>query len=185
MSTSKHALLIDACIASGLSDPADVKLIRALKIVILLQKGPVGLAMTRTLRREWMDHASRYMLRFLARMESRRKVDNYSEKRVADFRSAIENHVDQQGKRAEIYKDAHLTEAALLHSIAIMSIDEKQRRMLADLSEHYLPLQNLQWFNPCHESDDIQYWMNHAPHDASLGTLEKFKQARANTNESP
>jgi hypothetical protein len=171
MTSLQHHLLIDACVASGLSDPADASLIQALKVVGALQRGSVGLAMTPELRREWMKHASRYMVNFLARMESRRRVSNFSDKRVADFRKAIETHVKQDSARNAIWKDAHLTEAALFYSMAILSLDEKQRKHLRVLADHYPPLRSIQWFNPSHPSDSCHYWATKTPHDRSIGKL--------------
>jgi hypothetical protein len=104
-------------------------------------------------------------------MESKRRVSNYTHKRVADFRVAIKKHVHDTGNRRAIEKDAHLTEVAIRYGIAIMSLDEKQRKLLQTLAEKYNTLSSIQWFNPTDEDDSCHRWLREAPHDRSIGTL--------------
>lgn len=108
--------------------------------------------MTPMLRAEWRDHASPTMVGWLATMESRKRVRSERDVRVNDLRQAIAE-VDNAGVRDALEKDAHLSEAALMHGVPIASQDDRQRRFLNDLGDVYPLASRLQWFNPVSDTE--------------------------------
>ncbi|WP_253833433.1 hypothetical protein [Actinokineospora globicatena] len=92
-------------------------------------------------------------------MESRRRVGHFKDRKVADFRRVLKR-VEDPHIRAAIEKDAHLTEAALLLNIAVISLDNKQRVYLCALAERYKKLGGLQWINPTEVGEDCLVWLS-------------------------
>lgn len=114
-----------------------------------------GVMMTPALQAEWRKHASRLMTAWLVVMEQRGRVRRSADRRVADLRAAILDLPDP-GIRAELEKDLHLSEVAIMHGVPVMSLDDKQRRFLRDLAETYAASGRIQWVNP--HRDDVALW---------------------------
>jgi hypothetical protein len=111
-----------------------------------------GALMTPTLRAEWRKHASPTMVGWLASMESRRRIRAERDRPVRDLRDALEQ-VEDQGVKAAIEKDLHLSEAAVWHAVPVASQDDRQRRFLAGLASSYPRAGKVQWFNPVRDTD--------------------------------
>jgi hypothetical protein len=152
-----HAI-VDASVARSASDPARVPVTEACLLVARLLESReclTGAVMTPALQSEWKKHASRLMSAWLVSMEQRGRVRREKDRRVADLRAAIES-VPDGGVRAALAKDLHLSEAAIMHRVPVLSLDDKQRRFLRDLGQTYAPAARLQWVNPV--SDDSEAW---------------------------
>lgn len=99
------------------------------------------------LRREWIKHANKTFLSWLARMESRRRVRLVETRRSSDYRSAL-RAIENDGIRTAMDKDVHLVELALFGQHPVASCDDRQRRYVRELSDAYPPLGDIQWVNP-------------------------------------
>lgn len=95
------------------------------------------------------------MTAWLVSMEQRGRVRREKDRRVADLRAAVED-VQDRGVRAALEKDLHLSEAAIIHRVPVVSLDDKQRRFLRHLSDSYAAAGKIQWVNPL--SDDVDTW---------------------------
>ncbi|GAA1910965.1 hypothetical protein GCM10009737_10520 [Nocardioides lentus] len=85
-------------------------------------------------------------------MESRRRVRREADAPVRDLRSEIAAVADD-GIRAALLKDIHLSEAAILYGVPVASQDSRQRRYLEQVGESYALAAKVQWFNPVQDSD--------------------------------
>lgn len=143
-------LVIDANVARSCNDPTDNE--DAATCYLFLQQlarrdRETGVIVNDDLEREWHAHASGAFVRWLARMEYRKRVVRVGVRKVADYRKAIDT-VDEAGIRAALEKDVHLVELALLESSPIVSRDDRQRKYIQLLIEHYPLLRTVQWINP-------------------------------------
>jgi hypothetical protein len=95
------------------------------------------------------------MTSWLVSMVQRKRVKRFDDRRVSDFRSMVDGISDEAIREAMI-KDAHLTEAAIIHHLPVASHDAKQRRYISDLGRQYPLMKKVQWFSP--EEDDLNAW---------------------------
>ncbi len=132
-------VLVDANVARSATEPAKHSTSRAclLAATTLAHKDCVtGAAITPALQTEWQRHASPMMVRWLANMEARGRLRREKDRAVADLRSAVAEEADE-GVRAALEKDLHLSEAAVWHTLPVLSQDAKQRGFLLRLAERY------------------------------------------------
>jgi hypothetical protein len=115
--------------------------------------------MTPELQAEWQRHATRFMTRWLAMMEQRCRVRRERDRRISDLRDAVSKFVQEAEKRRVILKDIHITEAAILLGFAVFSFDDKQRRVLLELSSNYQLVGSVQWFNPESDAGESMNWL--------------------------
>jgi len=156
-------IIVDANIARSCADPGRHKTSSdCLRLIRLLQgkNSTIGVAVTPTLAAEWKKHASRTFVAWWVSMESRGRVRHEKDQRVNDYRSSLLALTDK-GVRAGMEKDAHIVEAAILHSFPVASQDDTQRRQLAALSASYTLLASIQWFNPTSATDWEDWVANH------------------------
>ncbi|MFF2270030.1 hypothetical protein ACFVTZ_17340 [Cellulosimicrobium cellulans] len=154
MTTNSH-VLVDANIARSCADPARHETSESCLRLIRLLEGKacgVGVALTPILEEEWRKHATRTFVSWWAAMESRKRIRRESDRRVGDYRRALEE-VEDAGVADAMAKDAFLVEAAILHGFHVASQDERQRRYIAALSSEYALLSGVQWFNPVIDSE--------------------------------
>jgi hypothetical protein len=158
VTTPPSHVIVDASVATYVGDPprhpgsaACLSLVR-----LLAGKGcATGAVMTPALQAEWRAHAPALMVSWLASMESRGRIRREQDKNVSDLRAAVANVADD-GIRAAMEKDLHLSEAAILHRVPVASHDNRQRRYLAALVATYGTAGRIQWFSPI--SDDPDQW---------------------------
>lgn len=146
----ENHVIIDANIAQSCADPARHETSRAclqLMRIIGDKSSVVDLLITPLLHDEWQAHASRTFKRWWAGMESRRRVRREGDKRVADYRAAIDALSSPKARR-EVEKDAHIVEAALLHGVPVASRDDAQAGYVLAMIETYPLAGNVQWMNP-------------------------------------
>jgi hypothetical protein len=152
-SPSSH-VLVDANVARSARDPARHPTSSACwKLAKLMSSRDclTGALMTPALRAEWRKHASPTMVGWLASMESRNRIRAEHDRPVRDLRRAVAEV--EEGVRAAIEKDLHLSEAAVLHGVPVASQDDQQRRFLRELSSSYSLAGKVQWFNPVSDTD--------------------------------
>jgi hypothetical protein len=154
-------LVVDASVASSCNDPASSD--EAANCFLFLQqisnkRNATGVVVNPELDREWALHASRTFTRWLATMETRKRVYHTEERRSRDYRSVVAGVVDD-GIRAALEKDIHLVELALFGQYPVASRDDKQRRYVGDLIPEHEVLGAIQWINPVKE-DDWPAWFS-------------------------
>lgn len=171
MTGPNRHILIDASVATSVSDPARHPTSAAcLALVRQLEKKDcaTGAAITPALQAEWKKHASRLMVSWLVGMELRGRLRRERDRSVRDLRNAVGQVVDD-GIRAALNKDLHLTEAALLNGLPVASHDNRQRRYLVGLIPAYNTVGRIQWFSPVSDdSDEWKPWLDAGCEDASI-----------------
>jgi hypothetical protein len=148
-------VLVDANVARSARDPARHPTSTAcwrLAKLMASRDCETGALMTPALRAEWREHASPTMVGWLASMESRSRIRAERDRPVRDLRNAV-SAIEDDGIRAAIEKDLHLSEAAVLHGAPVASQDDKQRRFLTELASSYRLAGKVQWFNPVSDAD--------------------------------
>lgn len=100
-------------------------------------------------------------------MESRGRVRREPDRPVRDLRNAVAK-VDNDGVRAALEKDIHLSESAILNGLPVASRDERQRKFLSELAEDYGAAGRIQWLNPVsHEAEEWSAWVHEGCIDRS------------------
>lgn len=154
-------ILVDASIAKSAADPARHEVsLACLEFSRVLEDRSckTGVAMTPQLEDEWRRHASRYMTSWLVSMETRKRVRHIRDRRVRDFRMVVAG-IEDDGIRAAILKDSHLSEAALSYAIPVASRDDRQRRYLSCLVADYPLAGAIQWLNPEKPQGSWRHWI--------------------------
>lgn len=162
--------IVDTCVAASVGDPTSPRYQTARDVVDFLKSGPVGICMTDELLIEWRKHASRYMTRWLASMVSRGRTRHEIDKRVNGYRRALLKIPENQG-RAAIVKDAHLVEAAILHGLGIISLDDRQRKLLRRFVASYELVGKVQWFNPVDQHSECLRWLKDGAIDRHISRI--------------
>lgn len=169
MTQAQAHVLIDASIAQSANHPARHPTnVACMSLVRLLEDraSKSAPAMTPSLQEEWRQHATAFMVSWLARMESRGRLRREPDVRVNDLRSAIEG-VSEEGIKTALLKDVHLSEAAIWHGFIVASRDDRQRRYLGEVvANSYELAGKIQWVNPVVDSD-WEIWVSEGCEDAS------------------
>jgi hypothetical protein len=168
----RRYILIDANIARSCADPARHETSSACLSLLLrvARKGSsVDLAVSPLLQEEWINHASKYFIKWYASMTSRGRVKSFADKRVNDYRDVISNVADD-GVRQALIKDAHVVELALIHHFPVASQDDRQARYVRDISATYSLARRVQWFNPVTTPGWVE-WIDSACSDTELFML--------------
>jgi hypothetical protein len=156
----KGTLIVDACVAQGVGHAnANIDVVEAKRVLDALKDGPAGILMTPLLMQEWKNHASRFMIRWLAQMQSRKRIIRRPDRRVQDFRTALTGTLAVEHGRVAVEKDAHLVEAAILYRAGVLSTDEQQRRLLQKVASGYPRAGLVQWFNPGTQAALVLAWI--------------------------
>jgi hypothetical protein len=156
--TLSNHVIVDISVAKSVGDPArNPTAIACLRFVRELERkdGQTGTLMTPAVQAEWKKHASALMTSWLVSMDGRGRVRREDDRPVRDLRSAV-SAVAEDGIRAALEKDIHMSEAAILHGVPVASRDNKQRRYLRELASEYPQAGRIQWVNP--EEDDPDDW---------------------------
>ena len=150
MTTVEGHIVVDASVARSASDPARHPTTvgcLALARALASKDCATGVFLSPQLQAEWKKHASRFMTSWLVSMEQRGRVRRERDRRVSDLRTAVAG-VSDDGVRAALEKDLHLSEAAVLHGTPVASLDDRQRRFLSELAASYPAAGRIQWLNP-------------------------------------
>lgn len=174
--TTSHAL-IDANVARSATDPArhpTSEACFAVATVMADRSCATNVGMTDALFEEWRRHANPIMTRWLAGMEQRRRVLHRPDKRVSDFRQAIDS-VEDAGSRSALLKDAHLSDAAIYYGWVVISQDDNQARHLQRLSDRYEQAGKIRWVNPVSRRGEWEEWLKGGCVDSSTFTCESYE----------
>ncbi|MBP1301689.1 hypothetical protein [Curtobacterium sp. 1310] len=148
-------MVIDASVARSCNDPTENEDAAACFLFLSeLSKRDrdTGVIVNDELDREWEVHASGAFVRWLARMETRKRVVRVPVKRLADYRKVVAG-VSDTGIRVALEKDAHLVELSLIGQNPVVSRDDRQQRYVRDLAVDYPLVGSIQWINPVNHGD--------------------------------
>jgi len=172
MPVSDSHVLLDACVARAVGKNETSSPAREIRVILDdLRDGQVGLLMTPLLRTEWERHASPIMKKWLARMVTRKKVKFARDRRVSDFRAAAEQGAVDQAEVEALEKDAHITEAAILSRSGVISLDDRQLRLLARLVAGYPLVGEIQWFHPVRDRENCRSWISTSCVDVDVSRI--------------
>jgi hypothetical protein len=158
--SAKGHLIVDACVARSIGPiNRNIDVMQTKTVLDSLRDGPAGILMTPLLMQEWRKHASKFMVRWLAQMQARKRITHRRDKRVQDFRTALANALAIEHGRAAVEKDAHLVEASILHGAGVLSTDDQQRRLLEIVASEYGRAGSVQWFNPVTQTTLVLAWI--------------------------
>lgn len=173
--TPSEYVIFDACLARSVGSKPTPKTREIRSVTETLKAGSIGVCITPLLRQEWEKHASPHMRRWLVHMTSRGRVKIERDRQVRDFRLAVRACFGQREcdheKNQEVLKDAHLTECAILTGRAVLSGDDTQRRILAELSVVYPRVGSVQWINPTLLYQGCVRWLEGGGADAAFGRV--------------
>lgn len=166
---TRRYLIIDANIARSYADPARNEV--AIACLLLLESvgsraSVIDVLVTGDLIEEWRRHASNKFKSWWAKMETRNRVRRVADKRLADYRSAIDSIVED-GVRDAMLKDAHIVEAAVWNHVPVASRDGRQLRYVKALAADYEVLRKVQWFDPVVD-EGWKDWIESGCQDGSL-----------------
>jgi hypothetical protein len=115
--------------------------------------------LTPEIEREWRRHASRFSMRWLATMRSRRKVVDTNP--TITLALLLDSCPDLSGRRFEaVEKDCLLIDAALACDRLIASRDDKMRDLLRTAARDIEQLRGLVWVNPTTGDETPIQWLN-------------------------
>jgi hypothetical protein len=143
------AVVVDTSIASacgkeGTTHPQGLACLDTLKVI---REGDLALTMSAPIFEEWQRHAGSFARKWLSKMRSSRRVKDVSPRPHNATRRAAKALPDE-GIRRAIEKDMILVEAALATDHRVLSLDEKIRGYLCDLTRDVADLRKIHWANP-------------------------------------
>jgi hypothetical protein len=146
------AIVIDASVAKacgkqaeGSSTGISVACADALQAI---KDAGLHAAMSEPLDDEWLRHASTFARKWLVQMFSRKRVRRVESIPLHDgLRRALPALPDEGIQRA-IEKDLHLIELALVTDRRVLSLDERMRLHLGNLTLRVSALSRVHWANP-------------------------------------
>lgn len=156
--TSKR-LVIDACVARAAGEK-DHPVSEASRL-FLLQVSTVchRIVMTAEIEREWDNHQSKFALKWLSMMQSRRKVIRPRSARNAGLRRKIGRSVGGQNERRTMLKDIHLIEAALVTDRTIASNEMACFALFRSVAGSVKEIRRIVVVNPVEQKDEAQEWL--------------------------
>lgn len=105
------------------------------------------IAMDNNIRKEWDNHQSLFARKWLATMKAKKKMIVCKEIQSDKLASDISKRIT--GKKENIVqKDLHLIEAALATDKIIISLDNKTKDILSEISANIQALRSICWVNP-------------------------------------
>lgn len=117
----------------------------------------VGVAMSRAMKNEWSKNVGEYAVKWLYTMMSRKcVVIENSEWEGCDGLVVAAAVLPGAGQR-EVQKDAHVVGLAMLTGCRVVSLDDKQRRLLLALCSSVVALKRLHWVSP--KDADARDWV--------------------------
>lgn len=148
------AVVIDASIAracgrQGKDSSAAISVACADALQAIKDAG-LHAGMSEPLEEEWLRHASTFARKWLVQMFSRKRVRRLESVPLhAGLRRVLPTLPDEGIQRA-IDKDLHLIELALVTDRRIISLDERMRLHLVNLTARVKALSRVHWATPRH-----------------------------------
>lgn len=166
-------IVVDASVARAAGE-TDVPVSRNCRDFLdtMRAKADCGCLLTPAVREEWMRHASKYGIRWLASMAAGSRVIERSPATDTHLRERLElcaekiasgEPVQTRAVAAALIKDAHLLEAALElaeDGRRIVSLDEKVRRHLRFCAKSDGGFRDVVWVNPNAPEERVSDWIS-------------------------
>lgn len=117
-------------------------------------------------RVEWQRHQSRWTRLWLNAMLRMGKCRVFSEDPDAGLTAAIDAYEGVSARdRAELVKDEHLLELALVTDLRLLSKDEHAYRRFKRLVAIDARIGQVHWGNPTRADEDVLAWLQHGAPD--------------------
>jgi hypothetical protein len=107
-------------------------------------------AMSEHLEEEWLRHASTFARKWLVQMFSRKRVRRLASIPLHVGLRRVLPTLPDEGIQRAIEKDLHLIDLALAADRRIISLDERMRMHLGNLTPRVNVLSRVHWANPRH-----------------------------------
>jgi hypothetical protein len=160
MSKMSRLIVVDASVARSAGD--GVHPTSALSREFLLDMLTIchRLVTTPDVSEEWRKHASRFTIRWLAAMRSKRKVVTI----VPNPAGKVREHIlacsgFEPNQLAAMEKDVLLLEAAMSADRIVASGDRRVRSLFAAASVQVSEIASVIWVNPADEQDGCAVWL--------------------------
>jgi hypothetical protein len=165
---SARTLVVDASIARSCGDDNAIDSVAILcrDTLLAIRDSGLWVAMSPALMAEWVEHRSRFAVKWLGEMVDRRMIRAINPPEHQELRAAMAL-VEDMGVRNLLQKDLLLAEAALDVDLRLLSRDRKARQHFAALAATIPVLRGVHWVNP--EDTNCLLWLGAgAPDDSSL-----------------
>ncbi|CAD5938778.1 hypothetical protein [Planktothrix agardhii] len=116
-----------------------------------------SMVMTDKLKAEWDKHQSTFARKWRRSMIARRKYKYCKNVTLSELRNKLEQLDIPHKTREAIWKDICLVEAAIATDKIIVSLDDKVRDYLVEVSENIPEVKLILWLNPDKESNSIKW----------------------------
>jgi hypothetical protein len=146
------AIVIDASVAQacgrqGEGSAASISIACADALQAIKDAG-LHAAMSEPLDEEWLRHASTFARKWLVQMFSRKRVRRLASIPLHVGLRRVLPTLPDEGIQRAIEKDLHLIELALVTDRRIISLDERMRVHLGNLTPRVNVLSRVHWANP-------------------------------------
>lgn len=173
-------LVVDACIAKSASENDNPFSTRSRDFFMKLIDSDHSIIMTKPIKEEWDNHASKFSRKVLTSLVSKGKVKFIKYVSVVpDIRRAISGCRD--AARVEpMKKDLHLIEAAFAGDQIIISSDDKAKNHFTFVSGDSEMLQLIFWINPTKPEEEFTLWLcegQHLEKKYRLGYKEEISES--------
>ena len=115
--------------------------------------------MSRSIRKEWKKHESRYARTWRVTMVSLKKVRIVEDPVNLDLRSRIDYVLTSEVDKKQINKDIHLVEGCIAADSIIVSLDEVLRAILQECAIKVNDLRPIVWINPSEDPEGVLEWL--------------------------
>lgn len=115
------------------------------------------MVMTDELQAEWNKHESTFARKWRVSMIAKRKYKFCKSVTLSELRNKLEQLKMEHKTREAIWKDICLVEAAIATDKIIISLDDKVRDYLVEVSENIPEVKLILWLNPDKESESVKW----------------------------
>ena len=150
--------IVDADIMRAVSQNGKELATQCLDVLDTILQAGHEVIRTPAIEAEWDKHASDYALRWIVRMQSRRRlIDTASI--ATGLAGALANLPVPAAEQKIMLKDCHLLEAALASDQRIISKDEAAYYHFYHASVTISQLRTIMWASPVREADACAEWL--------------------------
>jgi hypothetical protein len=149
-------IVIDASVARGAGESEHPTSQRCRSFLEAVLRICHHMVLTADIEKEWQNHESNYATRWRATMESRGKVDPFSD--LPDLETPIASSAKTQKARTAMLKDAHLIAGAMAADQVVASLDEKARGYFGEIAHDVKGLGKIAWVNVSEDDQDALDW---------------------------